>query len=155
MCFSSNGFLVVCDPCNIQSWSDSEVLILQVNVPLGRDFKFKFLVTDEEHLKKRLYLSTVRKELSATPLHARIPLTCLKRNTVSPDCRILCDYLQMSRQADLSSWCNLCIDLDSLTAEIFRRTCFLSLDGIIISACCKVRHIFTMKNEPADCMDGG
>ncbi|KTG05416.1 hypothetical protein cypCar_00044008 [Cyprinus carpio] len=60
----------------------------------------------------------------------------------------------MSRQADLSSWCNLCIDLDSLTAEIFRRTCFLSLDGIIISACCKVRHIFTMKNEPADCMDG-
>ncbi|KAL0191543.1 hypothetical protein M9458_014241, partial [Cirrhinus mrigala] len=51
-------------------------------------------------------------------------------------------------------WCNLCIDLDSLTAEIFRGTRFLSLDGIIISACCKVRRIFTMKNEPADCMDG-
>ncbi|XP_058633740.1 uncharacterized protein C3orf67 homolog isoform X3 [Onychostoma macrolepis] len=108
-------------------------LILQVNVPLGRDFSTEFLVTDEEHLKKRLYLSTVHKELSATPLHARIPLTCLKRNT----------------------WCNLCIDLDSLTAEIFRGTRFLSLDGIIISACCKVRRIFTMKNEPADCMDGG
>ncbi|KAI2663800.1 Protein CFAP20DC [Labeo rohita] len=108
-------------------------LILQVNVPLGKDFSTEFLVTDEEHLKKRLYLSTVHKELSATPLHARIPLTCLKRDT----------------------WCNLCIDLDSLTAEIFRGTRFLSLDGIIISACCKVRRIFTMKNEPADCMDGG
>ncbi|XP_016367702.1 uncharacterized protein C3orf67 homolog [Sinocyclocheilus rhinocerous] len=107
-------------------------LILQVNVPLGKDFSTEILVTDEEHLKKRLYLSTVHKELSATPLHARIPLTCLKRNT----------------------WCNLCIDLDSLTAEIFRGTRFLSLDGIIISACCKVRRIFTMKNEPADCMDG-
>ncbi|XP_051985696.1 protein CFAP20DC-like [Xyrauchen texanus] len=89
-------------------------------------------VTDEEHLKRRLYLSTVHKELSATPLHARIPLTCLKRNI----------------------WCNLCIDLDALTAEIFRGARFLSLDGIIISACCKVRRIFTMKNEPADCTDG-
>ncbi|XP_043098174.1 uncharacterized protein C3orf67 homolog isoform X1 [Puntigrus tetrazona] len=108
-------------------------LILQVNIPTGRDFSTEFLVTDEEHLKKRLYLSTVHKELSATPLHARIPLSCLKRNT----------------------WCNLCIDLDSLTAEIFRGTRFLSLDGIIISACCKVRRIFTMKNEPADCTDGG
>ncbi|XP_059415874.1 protein CFAP20DC-like isoform X2 [Carassius carassius] len=107
-------------------------LILQVNVPLGKDFSTEILVTDEEHLKKRLYLSTVHKELSATPLHARIPLSCLKRNT----------------------WCNLCIDLDSLTAEIFRGTRFLSLDGIIISACCKVRRIFTMKNEPAGCMDG-
>ncbi|XP_073704240.1 protein CFAP20DC isoform X2 [Garra rufa] len=107
-------------------------LVLQVNIPLGKDFSTEFLVTDEEHLKKRLYLSTVHKELSATPLHARIPLTCLKRDT----------------------WCNLCIDLDSLTAEIFRGTRFLSLDGIIISACCKVRRIFTMKNEPADCIDG-
>ncbi|XP_067316362.1 uncharacterized protein C3orf67 homolog [Pseudorasbora parva] len=108
-------------------------LILQVNIPLGKDFSTEFVVTDEEHLKRRLYLSTVHKELSATPLHARIPLTCLKRNT----------------------WCNLCIDLDSLTTEIFRGKRFLSLDGIIISACCKIRRIFTMKNEPADSMDGG
>ncbi|XP_051754181.1 uncharacterized protein C3orf67 homolog [Ctenopharyngodon idella] len=108
-------------------------LILQVNIPLGKDFSTEFLVTDEEHLKRRLYLSTVHKELSATPLHARIPLMSLIRNT----------------------WCNLCIDLDSLTTEIFRGKRFLSLDGIIISACCKLRRIFTMKNEPADCMDGG
>nr|XP_055070194.1 uncharacterized protein C3orf67 homolog isoform X1 [Misgurnus anguillicaudatus] len=108
-------------------------LILQVNVPLGKDFSTEFLVTDEEHLKRRLYLSTVHKELSATPLHARIPLTCLRRNT----------------------WCNLCIDLDSLTAEIFRGPRFLSLDGIVVSACCKLRRIFTMKNEPDDCMDKG
>ncbi|XP_073809118.1 protein CFAP20DC isoform X1 [Danio rerio] len=106
-------------------------LILQVNIPLGKDFSAEFLVTDEEHLKRRLYLSTVHKELSATPLHARIPLTCHNRDT----------------------WCNLCIDLDSLTAVIFRGTRFLSLDGIIISACCKVRRIFTMKNEPADFTD--
>ncbi|TRY65044.1 hypothetical protein DNTS_018547 [Danionella cerebrum] len=104
-------------------------LILQVNVPLGKDFSAEFLVTDDEHLKRRLYLSTLHKELSATPLHARIPLTCLKRDI----------------------WCNLCIDLNSLTAEIFHGTNFLSLDGIIISACCKLRRIFTMKNEPADC----
>ncbi|XP_056606180.1 uncharacterized protein C3orf67 homolog isoform X2 [Triplophysa dalaica] len=106
-------------------------LILQVNVPLGKDFSTEFLVTDEEHLKRRLYLSTVHRELSTTPLHARIPLTCLRHNI----------------------WCNLCIDLDSLSAEIFRGTRFLSLDGIVISACCKLRRIFTMKNEPEDSMD--
>ncbi|XP_046709873.1 uncharacterized protein C3orf67 homolog isoform X2 [Silurus meridionalis] len=106
-------------------------LVLQVNVPLGKDFTTELLVTDQGHLKRRLYLSTVHKEFSATPLHARIPLTCLRRKI----------------------WCNLCIDLGSFTAELFRGAAFLSLDGIIISACCKVRRIFTMRTEPADHMD--
>ncbi|XP_026766932.3 uncharacterized protein C3orf67 homolog isoform X2 [Pangasianodon hypophthalmus] len=106
-------------------------LVLQVNVPSGKDFSTELVVTDQGHLKRRLYLSTVHKEFSATPLHARIPLTCLRRNI----------------------WCNLCIDLSSFTAELFRGAAFLSLDGIIISACCKVRRIFTMRTEPADHVD--
>lgn len=40
-------------------------------------------ITDLEHLKRRLYFSTVHKEMSATHLHAKIPFTELKRNTVS------------------------------------------------------------------------
>ncbi|MCJ8729420.1 hypothetical protein PDJAM_G00106180 [Pangasius djambal] len=108
-------------------------LVLQVNVPSGKDFSTELVVTDQGHLKRRLYLSTVHKEFSATPLHARIPLTCLRRNT----------------------WCNLCIDLSSFTTELFRGAAFLSLDGIIISACCKVRRIFTMRTEPADPVDRG
>ncbi|KAF4079053.1 hypothetical protein AMELA_G00188730 [Ameiurus melas] len=106
-------------------------LVLQVNVPLGKDFSTELVVTDQGHLKRRLYLSTVHKEFSATPLHARIPLSCLRRNI----------------------WCNLYIDLGSFTTELFRGAAFLSLDGIIISACCKVRRIFTMRTEPADHVD--
>ncbi|XP_026866766.2 uncharacterized protein C3orf67 homolog isoform X1 [Electrophorus electricus] len=106
-------------------------VVLQVNVPLGKDFSTELVITDQEHLKRRLYLSTVHKEFSATPLHARIPLIGLRRNI----------------------WCNLCIDLGTFTAELFRGAEFLSLDGIVISACCKVRRIFTMRTEPVDCMD--
>lgn len=40
-------------------------------------------ITDTGHLKRRLYLSTVHREVSATPLHARVPLTSLARNVVS------------------------------------------------------------------------
>ncbi|XP_058258183.1 uncharacterized protein C3orf67 homolog isoform X1 [Hemibagrus wyckioides] len=106
-------------------------LVLQVNVPPGKDFSTELVITDQGHLKRRLYLSTVHKEFSSTPLHARIPLTCLRRNI----------------------WCNLCIDLGSFTTELFRGAVFLSLDGIVISACCKVRRIFTMRSEPADHVD--
>ncbi|XP_062852694.1 uncharacterized protein C3orf67 homolog isoform X2 [Trichomycterus rosablanca] len=106
-------------------------LVLQVNVPSGKDFSTELVVTDQGHLKRRLYLSTVHKEFSATPLHARIPLTSLRRDI----------------------WCNLCIDLGSFSAELFRGASFLSLDGIIISACCKVRRIFTMRTVPSDHVD--
>uniref|UniRef100_A0A667YIC5 CFA20 domain-containing protein n=1 Tax=Myripristis murdjan TaxID=586833 RepID=A0A667YIC5_9TELE len=84
-------------------------------------------VTDIGHLKRRLYLSTVHKDLSITPLHARIPLVGLKRNI----------------------WSNLCIDLVSFTGELFKGAGFLTLDGITLSASCKLRKIFTMKTEPA------
>lgn len=47
-------------------------------------------------------------------------------------------------------WCNMCIDMDSFTREMFKGAVFLYLDGISISASCKVRRIFTMKAQPAD-----
>nr|XP_015202576.1 PREDICTED: uncharacterized protein C3orf67 homolog isoform X3 [Lepisosteus oculatus] len=106
-------------------------LILQMYVPLGNDFTTELMITDLGNLKRRLYLSTVHKEVSATPLHAKIPLSCLKR----------------------SIWCNVCIDLVSFTSEIFKGAAFLSLDGIIISATCRLRKIFTMKLQPQGLLD--
>ncbi|XP_071237310.1 protein CFAP20DC [Salvelinus alpinus] len=106
-------------------------LVLQLNVSQCKDFSTELVITDLGHLKRRLYLSTVHKEFSATPLHARIPLG-LKRNV----------------------WCNMCIDLVSFTSELFKGAGFLSLDGITVSASCKLRRIFTMKTEPAGASDG-
>ncbi|KAM6061951.1 protein CFAP20DC isoform 1-T1 [Chlamydotis macqueenii] len=44
----------------------------------------------------------------------------------------------------------MCIDLVEFTSEIFRGAVFQSLDGIIISANCKLRKIFTLKSKPQD-----
>nr|XP_046239494.1 uncharacterized protein C3orf67 homolog isoform X2 [Scatophagus argus] len=104
-------------------------LVLQVNIPQCKDFSVELVVTDLEHLKRRLHLSTVHKEVSATPLHAKIPFGGLKRNI----------------------WSALCIDLVSFTGELFKG--FLSLDLITLFASCKVRRIFTMKTEPTGLSD--
>uniref|UniRef100_A0ABI7Y4G4 CFA20 domain-containing protein n=1 Tax=Felis catus TaxID=9685 RepID=A0ABI7Y4G4_FELCA len=50
-------------------------------------------------------------------------------------------------------WCNLCIDLVAFTSEIFKGAVFQSLDGIIVSANCKLRKIFTLKCKPQDTVD--
>ncbi|XP_073667383.1 protein CFAP20DC isoform X11 [Tursiops truncatus] len=106
-------------------------LVLQIYIPLGQDFATELLITDLRNIKRRLYLSTVHKELSSTPLHAKIPLFMIKRNI----------------------WCNLCIDLVAFTSEIFKGAVFQSLDGIIVSANCKLRKIFTLKCRPQDTAD--
>ncbi|XP_038627630.1 protein CFAP20DC [Tachyglossus aculeatus] len=106
-------------------------LVLQIYVPLGKDFSTELLITDLGNIKRRLFLSTVFKELSATPLHAKIPLFIIKRQI----------------------WCNLCIDMVAFTSEIFKGAIFQSLDGIIVSANCKLRKIFTLKSIPQDMND--
>ncbi|XP_068109861.1 protein CFAP20DC isoform X2 [Hyperolius riggenbachi] len=103
-------------------------LILQLYIPLGQDFSAELLITDLANIKRRLYLSTVHKELSATPLHAKIPLAVIRRKV----------------------WCNLCIDLVDFTSGIFKGAVFQSLDGIIVSANCKLRKIYTMKIKPQE-----
>ncbi|XP_066452710.1 protein CFAP20DC isoform X2 [Eleutherodactylus coqui] len=106
-------------------------LILQLYIPLGQDFSAELLITDLANIKRRLYLSTVHKELSATPLHAKIPLSIIRRRV----------------------WCNLCIDLAAFTSGIFKSAVFQSLDGITISANCKLRKIYTMKLKPQDTVE--
>lgn len=44
---------------------------------------FIYRITDLEHFKRRLHLSTVHKEMSVNLLHAKIPFLGLKRNIVS------------------------------------------------------------------------
>ncbi|GAB1298609.1 Protein CFAP20DC [Apodemus speciosus] len=106
-------------------------LVLQIYIPLGQDFSTELLITDLGNIKRRLYLSTVHKEVSSTPLHAKIPLFMIKRKI----------------------WCNLCIDLVAFTSEIFKGAVFQSLDGIIVSANCKLRKIFTLKAKPQETAD--
>ncbi|XP_054640897.1 uncharacterized protein C3orf67 homolog [Dunckerocampus dactyliophorus] len=102
-------------------------LAIQVNIPPDKDFSVELLITDVGHLKRRLYLSTVHKDLSATLWHAKIPLAGVKRNI----------------------WTTLFVDLVSFTGELFKAAAFLSLDGITLFASCRVRRIFTVKTPPS------
>ncbi|XP_041639856.1 uncharacterized protein C3orf67 homolog [Cheilinus undulatus] len=104
-------------------------LVFQLNLPLQKDFSIELVITDSQHLKRRLHFSTVHKELAATVLHAKIPFVGLKRNI----------------------WSTLCIDLVSFSDELFKG--FLTLDGITLYATCKVRRIFTIKLEPSGVSD--
>ncbi|XP_072136591.1 protein CFAP20DC isoform X4 [Mobula birostris] len=103
-------------------------LVLQLCVPVGQDFSTELLITDLGNNKRRLYLSTIHKEFSATPLHAKIPLSIIKRKI----------------------WNNICIDMVSFTNAAFKGAGFQSLDRIVVSANCKLRKIFTMKLQPQD-----
>uniref|UniRef100_A0A667YUY0 CFA20 domain-containing protein n=1 Tax=Myripristis murdjan TaxID=586833 RepID=A0A667YUY0_9TELE len=92
-------------------------------------------VTDIGHLKRRLYLSTVHKDLSITPLF------------------VFFSFFFFCHSGSVFPWSNLCIDLVSFTGELFKGAGFLTLDGITLSASCKLRKIFTMKTEPAGVSD--
>ncbi|XP_071784290.1 protein CFAP20DC-like [Asterias amurensis] len=106
-------------------------LVAQVYVSIGQDFSIELSVSDMGNNKRRLLFSTAQKEIAVTPLHAKIPLTVMKR----------------------AMWLNLCIDLVSLVSEGFRGQTFKTLDGIIICANCHLRKIFTMKTQPQDDTD--
>ncbi|XP_038068577.1 protein CFAP20DC-like isoform X2 [Patiria miniata] len=106
-------------------------LVLQVFVPLGQDFSIELGVSDMGNNKRRLLFSTAQKEIAATPLHAKIPLTVVRR----------------------AMWLNLCIDLVSMVSEAFRLQTYKSLDSLIVCASCHLRKVFTMKTQPPDDTD--
>lgn len=103
-------------------------LILQVYVPLSKDFSIELAMTDTTGSKRRVMMSTSAREISITPLHAKLNISLVKRDT----------------------WLNLCLDLASLVSDIFLRQTFKCLDFLVIAGNCKVRKIFTMRNQPPD-----
>ncbi|XP_078269887.1 protein CFAP20DC [Rhinoraja longicauda] len=103
-------------------------LVLQIWFPVGQDFSTELQITDLGNIKRRLYLSTIHKEFSTTPLHAKIPLGIIRRKI----------------------WSNICIDMVSFANAAFKGPGFQFLDRIVVSANCKLRKIFTMKFQPQD-----
>ncbi|XP_064632404.1 protein CFAP20DC-like [Lineus longissimus] len=103
-------------------------LVFQLHVPQGQDFSLDVGLTDLQNNKRRLVFSTSHKEVSLTPLHAKIPLTIMRRAT----------------------WVNLCLDMVSLVGETWRGQTFKATESITLSANCKLRRIFSMKTQPPD-----
>lgn len=100
-------------------------LLLQIFVLPAQPFTLELSLTDSQCTKRRLVFSSASKEITIHPLHARVPNCSFPRST----------------------WTNLCIDLHNWTLACFM-TNFRSLDSITVSSYCKLRKIFTLKNDP-------
>ncbi|CAK8682363.1 unnamed protein product [Clavelina lepadiformis] len=103
-------------------------LVTQVFVPISKDFAIELMMTDVGGNKRRVVLSTSVREISATPLHAKLPLSFVKRD----------------------SWVNLCFDLVSILSDAFPGQTFNNLDCFSISGNCRFRRVFTLKCQPFD-----
>ena len=54
----------------------------------------------------------------------------------------------------LVQWVNLCLDLGSYVAGLFRGHTYKSLEGVSIGGSCLLRRIFTLHDLPADTVSG-
>ncbi|KAF6018199.1 C3orf67 [Bugula neritina] len=106
-------------------------LIFQINVPKGGEFSIEIGVTDTGNNKRRLNLSTSVKEISTTPLHAKLPLTVLRK----------------------SMWLNCCCDMVSIVGETWPGQTYSKIDSLSISANCSLRRVMTMRLQPPDTTD--
>ncbi|XP_064605287.1 protein CFAP20DC-like isoform X2 [Liolophura sinensis] len=103
-------------------------LVLQIYLAKGQDFNFELGLTDLGKNKRRVLFSTSQRDIQTTPLHAKIPLSIVKRGI----------------------WLNLCFDLTSVVSDTWKGQTFRSVENLTISANCKLRRVFTMKVSPQD-----
>src|SRR5690606_28815932 len=102
-------------------------IVIQVyNPKLHPQLYFELHLKDIQHCKRRLIFSTNFREIQKTPLHTKLPISQVIRDT----------------------WLNLCFDLYDLCYNCFDGAQFCSLEKISIGPYCNIRKIFTMKQNP-------
>ena len=112
-------------------------LVLQVLVPPGKGFAIELAILDKSKTRRRLHLSCNCQDIQATPLHVRAPLHLVRRGV----------------------WLNLCIDVAGIFQEAFtpvtRIADFWSIESMVLTAACKVRRIFTVRQPLRDTSPDG
>ncbi|KAM8867323.1 protein CFAP20DC-like [Synchiropus picturatus] len=104
---------------------EQRFLVFQVNIPDEKDFSFELVVTGVDNIQRRLYFSTMRRQLCTSSLfNAQIPVMGIKRDV----------------------WSTLFFDLKSFS-EVFTTKGRLTLNTITLHANCEVRRIFTMEPQ--------
>lgn len=100
-------------------------IVFQIFVFMPKSLSIEIAISDTSKTKRRLMFSAASKEIVINPLHSRIPLL----------------------NVPIGVWINLSIDVLSFVAECFKSQTFRSIDFISVSASCKVRRIFSMRNS--------
>ena len=104
--------------------------MLQIYIPLGKNLHIEVGITDSAKTKRRLIFhnGAFKDTIVANPLHARIPIAQFRRN----------------------QWLNLSLDIGAFAHHCFKGVNMRSIDLIVVTASCKLRRIFTMKNPLQD-----
>jgi hypothetical protein len=97
---------------------------------LGKNLHIEVGVTDSAKTKRRLIFhnGAFKDTIVVHPLHARIPIAAFRRN----------------------QWINLSLDISAFAHHCFKGVILRSIDLIVVTASCKLRKIFTMKNPLLD-----
>ena len=107
-------------------------LVLQISVPSSGRLALELTVLDGAGCRRRVQLSSSLREVSASPLNARVPLSGV----------LLIDQ-----------WVNVCVDVVSLVTGLFKGQSFKSLEGVCIGGSCSLRRVFTLQSPPPDTTD--
>ncbi|OMJ72042.1 hypothetical protein SteCoe_29627 [Stentor coeruleus] len=102
-------------------------IMFQVYFYPGKLFTLELIASDSEGVKRRIIL-TQSKSVTRNLMHARLPNSCIEKNT----------------------WLYLYINVVSLFSLCFPTRTFRSLDGIFLSATCKLRRIYSISEMDID-----
>lgn len=103
-------------------------MVFQFYLFQTKNFSIEIAISDTQKVKHRLIFSTYLKDFSINYFTCLIPLG----------------------QFPIGIWCNLSIDVLNFVTHCFKEMTFKSIDSVILSASCKVRRIFTMRNKITD-----
>ena len=119
-------------------------LVFQVKVPAGRDFAVELTVSDTNHFRYRLILSTAIKAGSQRSAEAAAnAVRAKKRNPGNPL------HFQLPLRMTKNKWTNVVVDVMQLTQDTFGApTLFRCCDNVAITANCQLRNIFSALENP-------
>jgi hypothetical protein len=100
-------------------------IVFQIYLFSPKGFNIEITISDTSKTKRRLIFSTSGRDIVINPLHCRIPILNIP----------------------IGAWINLSIDVLSFVSECFKNQTFRSIDFISITASCKIRRIFSMRNS--------
>lgn len=103
-------------------------LVLQLIVPAAASFSFELRLTTTSRSHMRLNFSTSFKDVEATPLHVKVPLTHLPKG----------------------QWLNLVLDCASFVSRLSPGAAFQFIDSVTVGAACSLRRLFTLRQPPAE-----
>ena len=108
-----------------------QYLILQLLLQSGNSFTLEISVITQSNLKLRIIFSSSTREISITAHHIKMPCSVVETDT----------------------WITLGLDMKDLVTSYFEGNTFSHVDSLVISANCKLKRIFTLKDKPEHSID--